>query len=392
MTTVALVRTRPESVLDDVSDAMRRAGYREHLDPAAETALKINISWHHWYPACSTAPWQLDGVTRTLLADGFSADTVFGAHNRTVVVDARVGERANKHRPVLAAHGVRNVHLYDDERWVRYEPRGRLLTLHDVFPEGVRIPERLIGTNVIHLPTMKTHVFTTITGAMKNAFGGLLFEKRHFCHATIHETLVDLLTIQQEIHKGIFAVVDGTFVGEGPGPRCMEVHERGLLLAGADQVAVDATIARLMGLDPFADSFPAPGTRARAGHRRRARDRGRGPRRRRRELAGPHRPGDFRQPRPKAHLLGSPEAPGASAAAHGDRPLVLRRIPRLPRRLLVERPRPPASGPSHARTLGAALSAVSRGGWRGTSARGGRGGARLSRRLRTHGLEQGDDG
>ena len=216
MTTVALVRTRPESVLDDVSDAMRRAGYREHLDPAAETALKINISWHHWYPACSTAPWQLDGVTRTLLADGFSADTVFGAHNRTVVVDARVGERANKHRPVLAAHGVRNVHLYDDERWVRYEPRGRLLTLHDVFPEGVRIPERLIGTNVIHLPTMKTHVFTTITGAMKNAFGGLLFEKRHFCHATIHETLVDLLTIQQEIHKGIFAVVDGTFVGEGP--------------------------------------------------------------------------------------------------------------------------------------------------------------------------------
>ena len=121
---------------------MRRAGYREHLDPAAETALKINISWHHWYPACSTAPWQLDGVTRTLLADGFAADTVFGAHNRTVVVDARVGERANKHRPVLAAHGVRNVHLYDDERWVRYEPRGRLLTLHDVFPEGVRIPER----------------------------------------------------------------------------------------------------------------------------------------------------------------------------------------------------------------------------------------------------------
>ena len=255
MTTVALVRTRPESVLDDVSDAMRRAGYREHLVPAAETALKINISWQHWYPACSTTPWQLDGVTRTLLADGFAPDALFGAQNRTVVVDARVGERANKHRPVLAAHGVANVHLYEDERWVRYEPRGRLLTLHDVFPEGVRIPERLIGTNVIQLPTMKTHVFTTITGAMKNAFGGLLFEKRHFCHATIHETLVDLLTIQQEIHKGIFAVVDGTFVGEGAGPRCMEVHERGLLLAGADQVAVDATIARLMGLDPFAIPF-----------------------------------------------------------------------------------------------------------------------------------------
>ena len=35
----------------------------------------------------------------------------------------------------------------------------------------------------------------------------------------------------------------------------MDVHERGLMLAGADQVAVDATIARLMGLDPFEIPF-----------------------------------------------------------------------------------------------------------------------------------------
>jgi uncharacterized protein (DUF362 family) len=248
---VGLVRTTPESVLDDLGAVMRAAGYREHLDAAAETALKINISWHHWYPACSTTPWQLDGVIRALRQDGFDTERLFGAHNRTVVVDAHVGERTNKHRPVLEAHGIRNVHLYEDEDWLRYEPRGRLRTLHQVFPEGIRIPRRMMGTNVIHLPTVKTHVFTTITGAMKNAFGGLLFEKRHYCHATIHETLVDLLRIQTEIHRGIFAVVDGTFTGDGPGPRCMRVQERGLLLAGADQVAVDATIARLMGLDPF---------------------------------------------------------------------------------------------------------------------------------------------
>jgi len=124
-----------------------------------------------------------------------------------------------------------------------------------VYPEGIRIPQRLIGANIIHLPTVKTHVFTTITGAMKNAFGGLLFEKRHYCHATIHETLVDLLMIQKEIHPGVFAVMDGTLAGEGPGPRCLRVHERNLMLAGADQVAVDATSARLMGLDPFEIPF-----------------------------------------------------------------------------------------------------------------------------------------
>lgn len=255
MVRVALIRTTPDTVLDDVAQAMDSAGYQSAIDRSVETALKINISWHHWYPACSTAPWQLDGVIRKLRADGFAPTSLFGAHNRTVVVDAHVGERRNKHLPVVRAHGLRNVHLYEDDAWVRYEPKGRLRTLHEVYPEGVRIPQRLIGTNIIHLPTVKTHVFTTITGAMKNAFGGLLFEKRHYCHATIHETLVDLLMIQQEIHPGIFAVMDGTFVGEGPGPRCMRVHERSLMLAGADQVAVDATSARLMGLDPFEIPF-----------------------------------------------------------------------------------------------------------------------------------------
>ena len=255
MARVALIQTTPDTVLDDVARAMDAAGYEAALDRSAETALKINISWHHWYPACSTTPWQLDGVIRKLRADGFAPESLYGAHNRTVVVDAHVGERANKHLPVVTAHGLRNIHLYEDDAWVRYEPKGRLRTLHEVYPEGVRIPQRLIGSNIIHLPTVKTHVFTTITGAMKNAFGGLLFEKRHYCHATIHETLVDLLMIQQEIHPGVFAVMDGTFVGEGPGPRCMQVQERNLMLAGADQVAVDATSARLMGLDPFEIPF-----------------------------------------------------------------------------------------------------------------------------------------
>ena len=84
-----------------------------------------------------------------------------------------------------------------------------MLALDAIYPEGIRIPKRLVGSNIIHLPTMKTHVFTQMTGAMKNAFGGLLFEKRHWTHSVIHETLVDLLAIQKEIHPGIFATCKG---------------------------------------------------------------------------------------------------------------------------------------------------------------------------------------
>jgi hypothetical protein len=127
--------------------------------------------------------------------------------------------------------------------------------LHDIYPEGIYIPEPLIGMNMIQLPTVKTHVFTTITGAMKNAFGGLLGRKRHWTHSVIHDTLVDLLMIQQDIHPGLFAVMDGTLAGDGPGPRAMRWHEKDILIASADQVAIDAVSAKLQGFDPMSLRF-----------------------------------------------------------------------------------------------------------------------------------------
>ncbi len=90
-----------------------------------------------------------------------------------------------------------------------------------IFPEGIQIPDYFFGKNIVHLPTMKCHIYTTTTGAMKNAFGGLLNTQRHYTHSWIHETLVDLLAIQKEIHSGLFAIMDGTTAGNGPGPRTM---------------------------------------------------------------------------------------------------------------------------------------------------------------------------
>ena len=86
---------------------------------------------------------------------------------------------------------------------------------------------------------------------MKNAFGGLLNTKRHYTHSWIHETLVDLLAIQKEIHAGLFAVMDGTTAGDGPGPRTMRPVIKDVMLASADQVAIDAVAASMMGFDPM---------------------------------------------------------------------------------------------------------------------------------------------
>ena len=123
--------------------------------------------------------------------------------------------------------------------------------LDRIFPEGIQIPDYFFGKNIVHLPTMKCHIYTTTTGAMKNAFGGLLNTQRHYTHSWIHETLVDLLAIQKEIHSGLFAIMDGTTAGNGPGPRTMYPVIKNVMLASADQVAIDAVAAKMMGFDPM---------------------------------------------------------------------------------------------------------------------------------------------
>ncbi len=255
---VAILRTSPATVLEDTHRLMNLADYQEALPKEKDTALKINISWHFFMPASSTTPWQLDGVIRAMKRDGYDSSLIHGCHNRTVVIDSHFGEEQNKQINVIRNHGLRNIHLYEGEEWINVREAvgdlaDKFLCLNDVYKDGFMIPKKFIGSNIIHLPTVKTHVFTTTTGAMKNAFGGLLNEHRHWTHPVIHETLVDLLMIQKKIHSGLFAVMDGTFAGDGPGPRCMVPHVKNVLLASSDQVAIDAVAAKLMGFDPLKD-------------------------------------------------------------------------------------------------------------------------------------------
>lgn len=248
--TVAVVKTSPSTVLEDYQTVMKLAGFEAALPKAVPTGIKINISWQTWYPACSSAPWQVEGVIRALQNAGYT--DLVGVHNDTVVVNTKDAEQNNKHKFITDKYNVPCLYLYNqDFEWVEYKPKRPFLVLDQVYPQGVFIPKALLGKNMVHLPTVKTHVFTTITGAMKNAFGGLLHRNRHWTHSVIHDTLVDLLMIQQDIHPGLFAVMDGTFAGDGPGPRAMRWHEKDILLASADQVAIDAVSAKLQGFDPM---------------------------------------------------------------------------------------------------------------------------------------------
>ena len=253
---VAVLRTRPETVVADYGRLMRLVKYDRVLPRDQDLIVKLNLSWTKYFPACSSQPWQVDGVLTALLEDGYERRRIFPVENKTVVTDPVEGCRNNKWSPVLQRHGLPFIPLPDVE-WTVYPFKSPLLKLNQIFPEGIEIPKMYVSKNVLHAPTCKVHGHSQTTGAIKNSFGGLLKEVRHYAHEFIHEVMVDLMYMQRELHPGMLAVMDATVMGDGAGPRTMIPREGNLILASSDQVAIDAMAAKIMGFDPLSIRYLA---------------------------------------------------------------------------------------------------------------------------------------
>ncbi len=108
---------------------------------------------------------------------------------------------------------------------------------------------------LISVPKLKTHHWTRISGSIKNLFGIVPGAKYGFPKNTLHiqgidaflAELVDSLPTPKR-----FALVDGIVGLQGDGPLFGTPVASGVLAAGTDFLAVDATCARLMGFDPSA--------------------------------------------------------------------------------------------------------------------------------------------
>jgi uncharacterized protein (DUF362 family) len=249
--TVAVLKTSPEKVIDDYIKLAELGNLENTFDKNTPTILKDNISWHLPMPGANSTPWQIEGTIKALKKYGLNE--IVAVENKTVVTRPQFGEKQNKYDIVYDKYNIPVLYNFDPEdiTWIKYKPKSKLSVLPKIYPKGIYLPEYFFGKNIVHLPTLKCHIYTTTTGAMKNAFGGLLNVKRHYTHTWIHETLVDLLKIQKEIHNGIFAFMDGTTAGNGPGPRTLIPKKTDYILASSDQVAIDAVAAKIMGFNPL---------------------------------------------------------------------------------------------------------------------------------------------
>lgn len=104
---------------------------------------------------------------------------------------------------------------------------------------------------VVSMPKLKTHHWAMLTAGMKNLFGvvpGAVYGwPKNVLHGRgIENSILDLATTV----RPQFTIVDGVLGMEGDGPIMGRARAVGVLVMGADVVAVDATCARLMGIDP----------------------------------------------------------------------------------------------------------------------------------------------
>ena len=140
------------------------------LDPKAKTILKDNISWHYPFPGANTTPWQLEGSIQALRGSGY--EDLVCVQNKTVVTNAFKGEDLNRYLPIFSKYNIPVLYNFrdGDMKWIPFKPKAKMLALDKVFPQGIHIPDFFFGKNIVHLPTVKCHIYTTTTGAMKNAF------------------------------------------------------------------------------------------------------------------------------------------------------------------------------------------------------------------------------
>lgn len=215
--TVAVVQTRPETVLADYARLLNLAGIKGAGDqPLHLLAVPPRVRPG---PAQACPPWQLEGVARALLAAGCQP------HDLALVVPPGA---PRDHEPLLTWRRVLTGCGIDDP-------------LAEATPSSTEI-------STLVLANVQTHRWLGVPGTVGALASAWLPSADRMELIADPEPLVSVW--RQRSRRLTGAVLDATVCGDGPGGRSSNPVAVHLLLAGRDPIAVDAVAARLVGFDP----------------------------------------------------------------------------------------------------------------------------------------------
>lgn len=232
---------------DDVLGALR-AAWRDAAMPelrGARVVIKPNLVDFVEGVPCFTHPRVAQAMIH--LARELGAREIVVAEGTTFRRDIQVILDATGYADLLAREKIAFVDLnYDDLGEISL--KGGYTKLKTLFiAKTIRDADVLIS-----LPKMKTHHWTQVSASIKNFFGIVPGIKYGWPKNTLHVQGIPafLVELADSLQTRACAVVDGIVGLEGDGPLFGSAVPSGIIVAGADLLAVDATCARLMGFDP----------------------------------------------------------------------------------------------------------------------------------------------
>ncbi|MBI3941263.1 MAG: DUF362 domain-containing protein [Acidobacteria bacterium] len=222
-------------VLAAVERAMELADWESAIPRGAFVAVKPNLCLDIVLPGHITSPLVMQGVLRVLKR---RAGRIAVVEQDTWTTNVEQGIRLS---------GIHEL-CGDGIEWHNLG-RGEFVTLE--FPDNVALPKRLEVPKIlteallVTVPVMKTHGNTNFSGAIKNQWGCLKKIRIEF-HDVINQALVEI----NRTVRPRFAVMDALLACEGKGPKQGDAREVGIVLASADNVALDTVACRLMNIPP----------------------------------------------------------------------------------------------------------------------------------------------
>jgi uncharacterized protein (DUF362 family) len=197
----------------------------------------------------------------------FDAATVINTDAAVIAAALEVFQRLGAKEVKIGegpGHRRDTLDLADDAKYRANVPKFESiftdLNRDDVSPVGsfageseFYFPNTVLGADlIVSLAKMKTHHWAGATLSMKNFFGVVPGSVYGWPKNKLHYLGIDesIVALNRQFRSKAFAIVDGVIGMEGNGPIQGTPKPAGVLVMGRDLIAVDATCARVMGIDP----------------------------------------------------------------------------------------------------------------------------------------------
>jgi len=237
---VAIVESRPETVLDDYRRVLDLAGLAPDGGPCRLVADGGPAGG--WFPGAISPPWQLAGT----LADLPGPTEIYALDE----AGRRLRTPEPSWRSVLAETGAT---LAPEESW---DPRrAPAIARHDVLatalPDGVQVPAGLTTAPLLLLPVPRVGGGWPVAGAVALLMRLLAPRPRRLRRQPAARLPGEVVAYARSVLAVRGAVLDGANWSIRDGNWRRRALQGNLLIAGADPVAVDAVATRLVGADPL---------------------------------------------------------------------------------------------------------------------------------------------